>query len=84
MLLRGRFHTFVGACQPLNYIALKSGYSDKVETADYKFLSRNPAYIAISRKSGLISRLSEVERVIENLVESDEITRISKAYFAAD
>jgi polar amino acid transport system substrate-binding protein len=84
MLLRDRFHTFVGACQPLNYIALKSGYLDRVEAADYKFLSPNPAHIAISRKSRLISRASEVEQVIKNLVESDELTRIKKAYFVAD
>ena len=84
MLLKDRFDTFVGACQPLNYIALKSGYSEEVEAASYRFSAHNPAHIAISRKSSLANRASELELIIQNLVTSGELSKLSEAYFIVD
>lgn len=81
MLLKSRFDALIHTELYGTYIVHNLGLQDRLEVAPYKYTKHNPVYIAISKKSDLYQRKTELDKVFSQMVESGELDEVIQSYF---
>lgn len=81
MLLKNRFDALIHTENYATHIVHKLGLQDKVEVAPFKYTKINPVFIAISKKSALYQRKTELDEVFTKMVTSGEIDAVIQSYF---
>lgn len=80
-LLLGRVDTVIYAESGGIDLIYKMGIANRQEMAAYRFSRTKQVFIGISRQSRLKKRISEVEHVIRDMVETGEIERLIVDYY---
>jgi polar amino acid transport system substrate-binding protein len=80
MLMLGRVDAIIGTEPNISYDLIKSGNKSKVEPVLYKPDKKTKLFIGVSKKSPLASRMKEIEKVINDMLNEKKIERLMKKY----
>jgi len=80
-LLLGRLDTIIYAESSGIALIHRLGIADKLDIAKFRFSRKKQVYIGISKKSGLMNNLPEVESVIQKMIQTNEIRDILTQYY---
>ena len=80
MLVLGRVDVIIGTNPNLAYDLLQARESSKVEPVLYTPPKTTKLYIGVSKKSKLITRRKEIEKVLKDMIKSNRIKKIMANY----
>lgn len=81
MLALDRIDTFVGTEMTADYLIIKHGYKGQFKKEPFYYKADTGAYITISKMSPLAERLSELNSILEELVNERIIEKLINEYF---
>ena len=76
MLLKGRIDTFLEREESITPLVEKSVYSTKIKLAKFSYAKGVGSYVAISKKSSLVTETSNLSKSMRALHESGELYKI--------
>ena len=80
-LLAGRIDAVIYGNRSGHSKLIQMGISDRVGVAHYTYTQENPVFIGISKRSPLMSRKSQLESTVRQMVESGEMASIIQKYY---
>ena len=84
MLLAGRIDTFITTEAAGDYRLAQLGLTDCITKARYLYSEQPDVYMALSKKSPLSARLTEFNKVMQDLVEHGEFERLKIEFLSGD
>ena len=80
-LLDKRIDTFIITASQGDYLIQNLGYNEEIMKASYGYNKANNVFIGVSRKSGLMDSIEQVETIIREMIETGEFAEIIENYF---
>ncbi len=80
MLLLGRIDVIAGSYINLLYDAKTLGYADEIVLAKYNFDQGMDGQLVLSKKSKFLSRKTEIETILGEMLRSGQITKMINSY----
>lgn len=80
MLMYERFDLIAGYVPTENYRLIAEGYKGKVQRSTYEFSGQDAVYMAISKRSPLINRRDELDRINSDLLKEGFIKKTIDSY----